>query len=272
MTLLQCFLTKNRCYQTGALMKPRGVMVHSTAANNPTLRRYVQPDVGGIGVNRYGNHWNRPDVNKCVHAFIGTLADGSVATVQTLPWNCRGWHAGSGAKGSANDGYISFEICEDGLKDGGYFEKIYREAVELTAYLCKAYSLDPCCSGTVICHKEGYRMGIASNHGDVEHWFPKFGRTMDDFRRDVASAMKKAAPKTDFAKSFDGGYARTWTVTAAAGLNLRRGASTDKAVITALKQGTKFRCYGYYTKAGDRVWLYGTANGRTGFCVRDYLA
>ena len=44
--------------------------------------------------------------------------------------------------------------------------------------------------GVVICHQEGYRRGIASNHGDVLHWFPKFGKTMDDFRADVARWME----------------------------------------------------------------------------------
>ncbi len=43
MRLLNCLLTANRCYKTGATIKPKGVMVHSTGANNPNLRRYVQP-------------------------------------------------------------------------------------------------------------------------------------------------------------------------------------------------------------------------------------
>ena len=34
---------------------PCGVMVHSTGANNPYLRRYVQPDDGELGKNRYDN-------------------------------------------------------------------------------------------------------------------------------------------------------------------------------------------------------------------------
>ena len=52
-----------------------------------------------------------PDLRVCVHAFIGKLADSSIATYQTLPWNYRGWHAG----GKANDTHIGFEICEDDL-------------------------------------------------------------------------------------------------------------------------------------------------------------
>ena len=190
MKLLECIFTQSDCFQTGETITPKGVMVHSTGANNPNLRRYVQPDDGLLGVNPNGNHWNRPGVNACVHAFIGRLADGSVAAVQTLPWDHRGWHAGRGRKGSANDTHIGFEICEDGLDDPEYFAAVYRTAVELTAMLCKIYGLDPCCGGTVIDHSEGHRMGVASNHGDVKHWFSRFGKTMDDFRREVAEEME----------------------------------------------------------------------------------
>lgn len=195
MKLKTWFLTRNACYKAAVPMEPRGVMVHSTGVNNPELRRYVQPNDGKLGENPNGNHWNQlyPDGKKvCVHAFIGKLADGTIATYQTLPWTYRGWHSGKGKKGSANDmGYIGFEICEDGLVDRRYFQKVYREAVELTAYLCKTYGLDPQKDGVVLCHAEGHQRGIASNHADVLHWFPKHGKRMDDFRADVAAEMGK---------------------------------------------------------------------------------
>lgn len=193
MNLHQCFLTNNKCYKAGKKIKPKGVMVHSTGANNPTLRRYVQPDDGLLGKNPNGNHWNQDKPggsSVCVHAFIGKLKDGSIATYQTLPWDMRGWHSGSGKKGSANNKYIGFEICEDGLTNSEYFRKVYKEAVELTAYLCKLYHLDPLENGVVICHNEGHQMGIASGHADVLHWFPTHGKSMDDFRADVAKEMK----------------------------------------------------------------------------------
>lgn len=185
MNLRKQFLTKNDCYKAGKFIQVKGVMVHSTGANNPNLKRYVQPDDGVLGTNANNNDWNRSGVQKCVHAFIGKTADGSIATYQTLPWNMRGWHCGK----DANNTHISFEICEDGLTDATYFNKVYREAVELTAYLCKMYKLNPYGDGVVICHSEGYRRGIASGHADVEHWFPKFGKTMDNFRADVAAEM-----------------------------------------------------------------------------------
>ena len=63
--------------------------------------------------------------------------------------------------------------------------------MELTAYLCRTYRLDPEVDGVVICHQEGFQRGVASNHADVLHWFPKYGKSMDDFRADVAQAMEE---------------------------------------------------------------------------------
>ena len=186
MRLRQQLLTGNDCYKAGRTIAVKGVMVHSTGANNPKVARYVPGD-DVLGRNTSGNHWNRSGIKKCVHAFIGKFADGGIGTVQTLPWNRRGWHAG----GAANNTHIGFEICEDGLTDASYFSAVYQEAVEVTATLCKEFSLDPLADGVLICHQEGCRRGIASNHADVLHWFPRHGKTMNDFRRDVAAAMKR---------------------------------------------------------------------------------
>ena len=49
MNLHQRILTYNDCYLRGQTIRPRGVMVHSTGANNPNLSRYVGPDDGQIG-------------------------------------------------------------------------------------------------------------------------------------------------------------------------------------------------------------------------------
>ena len=198
-------LTANDCYKAGRTITPKGVMIHSTGANNPLVARYVQPVEGQsneaqlkaeIGGNRNANDWNNPGLDVCTHAFVGKLADGGVGTVQTLPWNHRGWHAGTGTSGgSANNTHIAFEICEDDLTDEGYFRKVYQEAVELAAMLCKTYNLNPLADGVVICHSEGYQRGVASNHADVMHWFPKFGKSMDTFRADVSKAMTPAQVK-----------------------------------------------------------------------------
>jgi len=189
MNLKKLILTQNACYISGRHMKPMGIMVHSTGADNPYLKRYVGPNDGLLGENKYNNHWNtfHPDNREiCPHAFIGKLDDERIATYQTLPWDMVGWHSGTGDLGFSananNNGFIGFEICEDDLTDRAYFDAVYKEAVELCAYLCREYGLD---ERNIICHSEGHEYGIASNHGDVMHWFPKHDKSMVTFRNDV---------------------------------------------------------------------------------------
>jgi N-acetylmuramoyl-L-alanine amidase len=191
MNLRKLIFVNNACYKVGEMFTPKGIMVHSTGANNPWLKRYVGPDDGLLGKNQYNNHWNQAmDRKVCVHAFIGKLADGTIATYQTLPWDMRGWHGASGNKGCCNDTHIGFEICEDNLTDPVYFKQVYQEAVELCVYLCNLYGLT---EKNIICHSEGHAQGIASNHGDVMHWFPKHGKSMDTFRADVKALLNKGA-------------------------------------------------------------------------------
>lgn len=185
MNLHKLIFKNNACYKAGETISPKGIMLHSTGANNPWLKRYIGPDDGLLGKNQSGNHWNQPmDRQVCVHAFIGKLADGSIATYQTLPWNRRGWHCG----GSGNNTHISAELCEDGLTDFSYFSAVYKEAVELCVYLCKLYGLT---GKNIICHSEGHALGIASNHSDVMHWFSRQGKSMDMFRAAVKEGLSE---------------------------------------------------------------------------------
>lgn len=192
MNLKKLILTENECYKVGQKIKPKGIMIHSTGANNPYLRRYIGPDDGLLGENQYNNHWNqlRPGGKQvCAHAFIGKLKNGSIATYQTLPWEHRGWHAG----GDANDSHIGFEICEYNLSDSSYFSAVYKEATELCAHLCKLYGLT---ENDIIGHYEGFQKKIASNHGDPRHWFSRHGKSMDSFRADVKKLLTAPTPST----------------------------------------------------------------------------
>ncbi len=199
---LVCMMSQSTCYKGTRTFNPRGVLWHSTGANNPTLRRYVQPSdndpnkdklLAILGVNKNKNDWNHKEVNAGLNFWIGKLADGTVAAVQTMPWNYRPWGCGSGKKGSLNDTHIQFEICEDGLTDPVYFGEIYKEACEMTAYLCKKYNIDPLgfisYAGqnipTITDHEESAKFGCGSGHSDVLHWFNKYGKGLNDIRNDV---------------------------------------------------------------------------------------
>lgn len=90
MDIKQTFITKNPCYQSGRKIKPKGIMVHSTATP-------------GVMAGSWFDRWNNEKTGVAVHAF---LDDKEV--YQHLPWEMRAWHCG----GSGNDTHISFEICE----------------------------------------------------------------------------------------------------------------------------------------------------------------
>ncbi len=211
---LVCMQTNSTCYKNTYKMRVKGVLWHSTGANNPNLRRYVQPSGGDknyselmalLGRNVNGNDWNHIYMDAGLNCWIGKLADGSVTTVQTMPWDYAPWGCYQGWNGSCNDGWIQFEICEDGLSDRAYFEKVYRESCEITAYLCKMFGIDPHGSikvgstavPTILCHKDSYRLGMGSDHADVLHWFPKFGKDMAAARNDVAAILKREKEDDD---------------------------------------------------------------------------
>lgn len=184
----ELFATENPCYKAAKVMQPVGIVVHSTGANNPNLCRYVGPDDGRLGQNKYKNHWNQAHATKCVHAFIGKLADGTVAAYQTLPWTWRCWGAGKGSKGSANADHIQFEICEDGLGNAEYYRAATDKAAQLCAWLCVTYGISP---DRIVGHYEAHKLGYANNHADPQHWMRRHGDSMDAFRQRVAALIAR---------------------------------------------------------------------------------
>ena len=133
-------------------------------------------------------------------SYEKALRDGDV--YQLLPWDFRGWHCGGGA----NNTHIGVEMTEpatirytggsnwtetgDGKNTKNHVLAAYKCAVELFAYLCGQFGLDPMADGVIISHSEGCKRGIASNHGAVEHLWSKFGLSMQQVRKDIKAAME----------------------------------------------------------------------------------
>lgn len=200
LTIYRLFFENSDCYKADVTSGFVGVQVHSTGANNPYLKRYVQPDDGRLGKNKNGNSHNRPGVDVCASAYIGKLEDGTVAVYQALPWDMRCWISGKGKNGNANKlGYIGFEICEDDLADLVYFQQaVMGAAVNLTAHLCRLMGVKPddviqsYAEGdalAVMDHSELAARGLASGHADITHWLRRYGKRMNDFRAEVEKAM-----------------------------------------------------------------------------------
>ena len=255
--ITQSIMTKSDCYKAGKTIKPKGIMVHSTAT----------PGADALTIR---DAWDRAGAEAAVHYITEDKR-----TLQTLPDDRRAWHCG----GTANNTHIAFEICEpqecrlipvewtplkrgtsgwavkrlqmelqargydpkgvdgsfgpgcesalkacqrdlglaadgscgpatlaalskrtgshlayDAKDTGAYFEAEWGRAVGLCAKLCKEHGLDP--MADILCHSEGYKAGIASNHADVMHWFPKHNKSMDTFRAEVEAAVT-GYPATD---------------------------------------------------------------------------
>lgn len=234
MKLIQCPMTNSYWYNnTTTGNKPVGIIWHDTDGGNPYVKRYVQPYetddnydelIDILGKNTAGNDWNH-NTNRQggVHAFIGKLADESIATVQVGDLTAYPFGVGSGANGSCNgyvteDGenrwtgkfWLQFEICDDGYRkkepDKEYFLNVYREACEFTAYLCKMYGIDP--NGTVeyagmevptiMCHGDCKTYGLGSaSRTDVYTWFEHFNVDMEDVRKDVTAILNGEKPEPE---------------------------------------------------------------------------
>lgn len=191
MKIVESMLTNNSCYKIGRPITVKGLMLHSIGCPQPNASVFAC-------------RWNDPNKEVAVHGMI----DGNTGDVwQFLPWDIWGWHAG----GSANLTHIGVEMCEpDCIKykpSSSYFtykpedrdraitcvETTYNAAVELFAWLCQKFDLNPLGDGVIIGHAEGHARGVASNHGDPEHLWRQLGmhKTMNGFRCDVAAEMGK---------------------------------------------------------------------------------
>ena len=162
MKIIESICTQSDCYKAGRTIEVKGLMIHSVGCPQPKAQPFI-------------NNWNKSGANACVHAIVEP--DGEV--YQLLPWNHRGWHGG----GASNNTHIGVEMTEpntikyvgvatwqetgDVTNTKAHVLATYKHSVELFAYLCVKFNLDPLADGVIISHSEGHKRCIASNHGDV---------------------------------------------------------------------------------------------------------
>lgn len=198
MKIISKICRSSPCYTANKSITPKGLMLHSVGCSQPSALVFI-------------NQWNTPKPIRdvCPHAVI----DANEGTIyQTLPWKRRGWHGG----GTSNNTHIGVEMCEpacleykagtasftcSNLAEARKAAKLtYDAAVDLFAYLCAVYKLDPLADGVIISHAEGSKRGIASAHADPS----TCGRDLDLATRWTAFAklfMRQCTVRTMTAKS-----------------------------------------------------------------------
>lgn len=184
--VIPCIATYSACYKSKRQMIPRGIVLHSTGANNPYLRRYVDNEAL-FGKNANENFFGTEASGDVIpHIVIGLDAERRVKAAQLLPFNMCCWGCGRGSKGSYNynPAYIQIEMCEDNLTNPVYFRQVIDLAGDICAALCETYNIE---TPNIVSHKEAHLQGYASNHGDPENWFDWQSYSMDKFRKEVKS-------------------------------------------------------------------------------------
>lgn len=134
-------------------------------------------------VNYYINSAN--EVNASAHFFVDDKQ-----ILNCIPENEKAWHVHYGAPldnqlydGDANDCALGIELC---YSTKGVFDskKAYQNYVELFAYLCKKYSLDP------MKHIIGHYRLDPTRRSDPINAFMKIGKTWEQFLQDVSNILK----------------------------------------------------------------------------------
>lgn len=169
-------MTESKCYKTGQKITPKGIVFHSTATPNVFAKDWF-------------SRWNNDYTTLGVHFFVD-----DTSIYQYLPCEKgnvhRAWHVGTGTKGSYNSSHIAVELCEpkDKFNNPTYLKNAYANLLDLYEYLCRTFNLP---ASAIVGHCEAYQLGYASNHADPNHYLPPMGYTLDKFRAEIATRLKK---------------------------------------------------------------------------------
>lgn len=283
--LIDAIMTKSPCYTGGRLIDVKGMYLHSIGCPCEKAQNII-------------NNENQANAGAAVQAVV--QANGEIW--QGLPVYpeakkaMRNWHCGSGSKGSGNNTHIGVEMTEPAtikytggsswveVGDGSNTKAVvlanYKNAVAYFALRCKQFGLDPLKDGVIISHKEGHDRGYASNHGDPEHIWGKFGLTMNQFRRDVKTAMtggtisvtgQPTVVETGNQKVNTLNGTVTVSYTGSDGINIRTAPTFGDNVVKVVKKGAAYTVTGI---SADEKWYQIVDGGKKYYitAIPDYVS
>lgn len=188
MNIIEAFVTQNPKYTNPTTITVRKLVLHSVGCPQPNASVFAR-------------QWQT--ARYFAHAVL--QADGTV--YQALPWDYLCYHVGAanaysiGVEMTEPDcirytGGANF-VCTNWARAAEQVSGTYKTAVELFAYLCGAFGLDP--KADIMSHNEAGKLGIGTDHVDPEHLWRQLGMgyTMDGFRRDVYAEIHKNDDEED---------------------------------------------------------------------------
>ena len=250
MNIITSYLTKSVYYKQPRTIIPKGIVLHSVGCPQPSAKVFV-------------HNWNSASYTRAsIHGFIDANTGDFY---NTLPWTYRAPHCG----GSLNNTHIGVEMCEPNCikyTSGANFTcsnltsaremvtRTYLTAVELFAYLCKEFKLDPLADGVILSHSEAHARGLASNHADPVHLWKGLDLefTMDGFRKDVKAKIEANSNESEILPEIDDN-GNDINVENNTGLyKVQIGAFSNKVNAQKLNDSVKAAGFStYMTKIGD---------------------
>ena len=165
-TIQEQLLKNNR---PGTIIAPRGIVVHDT------------DDPGATAQNLH-DYWNTsPQAQASAHYVIDWDS-----IIRLIPENEKAWHAGK----TANNLYLSFEMCVPASHDAVKFQAVWDKAVWLTADILKRHnwSID-----VLFTHNDISNMYRETDHTDPIAYFKEYEKSWVDFKNDTSIALKGEA-------------------------------------------------------------------------------
>lgn len=187
------YATKNRAYNAAKGIRVTGCVNHSIGCPQPSVEvMYKLMNSSSVG-------WG-------VNAILGDFDKGEGKIILAMPYNTRPWGCGNGRYGSWNNSRIQWEVCEpsgftyaggtmigyDVAKNQPFFDRMWKLLVCWNVYIADLLGYDYTCIND---HAESYKYGYGCNHGDLGHWLPKHGKSMDALRAEVAAILNGTEEK-----------------------------------------------------------------------------
>lgn len=146
-------------------LSPKGFVIHSTADPGATAQKIVQ----------YFNYPNR-------YSSTHYVADWT-ETVQMIPEDEVAWHAAQ----TANQRYLSVEMCEPEGNQPEQFKKVWDQTVLLVADACIRYGWDP--QKDIFSHMDISYAYRETDHIDPIPFLKKYNKTWQDLLNAIQAKM-----------------------------------------------------------------------------------
>jgi hypothetical protein len=147
-------------------LQVRGAIIHETA--NTSIADSAMTEQ---------QYFDSADRGASAHAFVDASQ-----IVQCIDWDMKAWHAGA----TANRFYWGIEMCH--TQSPVVFKNIWNNTVDLFAFLFTKVAYPKITNVTtenLMSHAEVSEKWRETDHMDPISYFAEFGKTVDDFRKDV---------------------------------------------------------------------------------------